>query len=81
MDLVICFVLVELAILYFKNIGSVESRSMDMSREFSPYEFGDIAWKERLDSWKSKQEKMQMIEGHAGGGEVDDNGQNVDATL
>ncbi|KAI5054881.1 hypothetical protein GOP47_0030026 [Adiantum capillus-veneris] len=61
--------------------SSVESRSMDMSREFSPYEFGDIAWKERLDSWKSKQEKMQMIEGHAGGGEIDDNGQGGDAAM
>mgnify|MGYP007067645540 CR=1 FL=1 len=63
------------------GLGSVESRSMDMSREFSPYEFGDIAWKERLESWKAKQEKMQVIEGHAGGSNVDDNAQNGEVSL
>lgn len=65
--------------------SSVESRSMDMSREFSPYEFGDIAWKERLDSWKAKQEKTQMMMtegGHARGkGDLDDNGPNGEITM
>ena len=62
------------------DLGSVESRSMDMSREFSPYEFGDIAWKERLER-KAKQEKMQVIEGHSGGSNVDDNAQNGEVSL
>ncbi|KAH7442078.1 hypothetical protein KP509_03G069300 [Ceratopteris richardii] len=66
--------------------SSVESRSMDMSREFSPYEFGDIAWKERLESWKLKQDKMQMTtteNDHAGGGGIghDDPGQNGEAHM
>ncbi|MCO5553431.1 hypothetical protein L7F22_006952 [Adiantum nelumboides] len=66
--------------------SSVESRSMDMSREFSPYEFGDIAWKERLESWKLKQDKMQMTMaegGNAGGGgaDSDEHGQNGDAQM
>eukprot|EP00249_Psilotum_nudum_P010703 c22707_g2_i1 orf=602-3844(+) len=59
--------------------SSVESRSMDMSREFSPYEFGDVAWKDRVESWKLKQEKMQMMmtEGGQDGGKGDyDDGQN-----
>eukprot|EP00250_Pteridium_aquilinum_P018431 c24084_g6_i1 orf=456-3668(-) len=66
--------------------SSVESRSMDMSREFSPYEFGDIAWKERLDGWKVKQDKMQMTMaegGQTGGGgaDIDDHGQNGEAQI
>ena len=66
--------------------GSAESRSMDLSREFSPYEFGDIAWKERVEGWKLKQEKNQMAMtdgGQAGGGgtDMDDNRQNGDALM
>ncbi|KAH7428945.1 hypothetical protein KP509_09G024100 [Ceratopteris richardii] len=33
------------------------SKSMDFSKEFS---CGSVAWKERLDNWKSKHEKLQM---------------------
>ncbi|MCO5583231.1 hypothetical protein L7F22_037139 [Adiantum nelumboides] len=52
------------------------SKSMDFSKEFS---YGSVAWKERLDNWKTKHEKLQMTatEGAFGntgskGGSVDD---------
>jgi cellulose synthase A len=65
--------------------GSAESRSLDLSREFSPYEFGDIAWKERVESWKIKQEKNQMAmtdtQTGGGGSDMDDNRQNGDAPM
>lgn len=33
------------------------SKSSDLSKD---YGYGSVAWKERVDSWKSKQEKLQM---------------------
>ncbi|KAL3696429.1 hypothetical protein R1sor_010505 [Riccia sorocarpa] len=35
-------------------------RSMDPSKDLSAYGYGSVAWKERLDSWKKKQETVQM---------------------
>ncbi|KAL2643114.1 hypothetical protein R1flu_010701 [Riccia fluitans] len=33
------------------------ARSMDPSKDLSAYGYGSVAWKERLDSWREKQEK------------------------
>lgn len=41
-----------------------------MSKEFSPYEFGDIAQKERLDRWKLKQDEMHLTMVDGGQAEV-----------
>ena len=54
------------------------SKSSDLS---STYGYGSVAWKERVDGWKSRQEKLQMTttEGVAAstvskGGSIDENG-------
>ncbi|XP_059075902.1 cellulose synthase A catalytic subunit 3 [UDP-forming] [Cryptomeria japonica] len=58
----------------------VQVRIVDHSRDFSAYGFGNVAWKERVDSWKTKQEKnlLQMTNGGIGdyvsegkGGDID----------
>ncbi|EFJ38258.1 hypothetical protein SELMODRAFT_73698 [Selaginella moellendorffii] len=47
----------------------VQIRSMDPSKDPSSYGYGSVAWKERLESWKQKQDKqVMMTEGHLGSG-------------
>lgn len=50
---------------------------MDPTKDLAAYGYGSVAWKERVDSWKMRQEKM-MTEGghHHKGGDMDggDNG-------
>jgi len=38
----------------------VPPRSLDPSKDLAVYGYGSIAWKERMESWKQKQEKQQM---------------------
>jgi hypothetical protein len=47
-------------------IGAVQSRSMDQSKDFGVFGYGSVAWKERVESWKIRQDKnsMMMTEGH-----------------
>ncbi len=54
---------------------------MDPTKDLAAYGYGSVAWKERVDSWKLRQEKMQMmmmteggqqITGTKGGGDFDD---------
>jgi cellulose synthase A len=54
------------------------SKSSDLS---SPYGYRSVAWKDRVDSWKSRQEKLQMttaegVTASSGSktGSVEDNG-------
>lgn len=55
-------------------------RVVDPSREFSSQGFGNVAWKERIDGWKTKQEKnvapSMSVGGHGtsegrGAGDID----------
>ncbi|KAJ7541904.1 hypothetical protein O6H91_10G081400 [Diphasiastrum complanatum] len=39
----------------------VQVRTMDPSKDPSSYGYGTVAWKERLESWKLKQDKMQIM--------------------
>uniref|UniRef100_A0A0C9QT07 Cellulose synthase n=1 Tax=Wollemia nobilis TaxID=56998 RepID=A0A0C9QT07_9CONI len=59
----------------------VQIRVVDHSRDFSSYGFGNVAWKERVDSWKTKQEKdmLQVTNGgdyvsEGKGGDIDGSG-------
>ncbi|KAJ8459550.1 hypothetical protein OPV22_032476 [Ensete ventricosum] len=38
----------------------VHPRSMDPSKDLAAYGYGSVAWKERMENWKQKQEKMHM---------------------
>lgn len=34
---------------------------MDPSKDMAAYGYGSVAWKERMESWNQKQEKLQMM--------------------
>ncbi|WCJ44800.1 Cellulose synthase family protein [Euphorbia peplus] len=44
----------------------VQSRSMDPSKDLAAYGYGSIAWKERMENWKHKQERLQMMSDNGG---------------
>nr|CAB3452706.1 unnamed protein product [Digitaria exilis] len=50
----------------------VQPRSMDPSKDLAAYGYGSVAWKERMESWKQKQERMHKMRGDGGGDDVDD---------
>lgn len=39
----------------------VQARSLDPSRDLAAYGFGSVAWKDRMESWKTSQEKLQVM--------------------
>lgn len=55
---------------------------MDPSKDLAAYGYGSVAWKERVDSWKLRQEKM-MTEGshHHKGGDMDGGGDGPDLPM
>jgi cellulose synthase A len=34
---------------------------MDPTKDLAAYGYGSVAWKERVESWKQRQEKMQVM--------------------
>ncbi|XP_034197682.1 probable cellulose synthase A catalytic subunit 3 [UDP-forming] isoform X2 [Prunus dulcis] len=52
----------------------VQARSMDPSKDLAAYGYGSVAWKERMESWKEKQEKLQMMKHENGGKDWDYDG-------
>lgn len=59
----------------------VQPRSMDPSKDLAAYGYGSVAWKERMESWKQKQEKLQMMKNENGGKEWDNDGDGPDLPL
>ncbi|CAK9207649.1 unnamed protein product [Sphagnum troendelagicum] len=66
---------------YIESNLPVQARPMDPTKDLAAYGYGSVAWKERVDSWKLRQEKMQMmmmteggqqLTGIKGGGDFDD---------
>nr|ABI78958.1 cellulose synthase 5 [Physcomitrium patens] len=61
---------------YIESNLPVQARPMDPTKDLAAYGYGSVAWKDRVESWKMRQEKM-MTEGshHHKGGDMDgDNG-------
>ncbi|XP_078174315.1 putative cellulose synthase A catalytic subunit 5 [UDP-forming] isoform X2 [Carex rostrata] len=50
----------------------VQPRSMDPSKDLAAYGYGSVAWKERMELWKQKQDKTHHM--RTGGGDGDDDG-------
>ncbi|XP_043715662.1 cellulose synthase A catalytic subunit 2 [UDP-forming]-like isoform X2 [Telopea speciosissima] len=53
---------------------SLQPRSMDPKKDLAVYGYGSVAWKERMEEWKKRQnEKLQVVkhEGENGGGNYD----------
>jgi cellulose synthase A len=45
---------------------------MDPSKDLAAYGYGSIAWKERMESWKQKQDNLQMMKSENGDYDGDD---------
>jgi len=45
----------------------VQPRSMDPSKDLAAYGYGSVAWKERMEGWKQKQERLQHVRSEGGG--------------
>uniref|UniRef100_A0A0D9WXC4 Cellulose synthase n=1 Tax=Leersia perrieri TaxID=77586 RepID=A0A0D9WXC4_9ORYZ len=45
----------------------VQPRSMDPSKDLAAYGYGSVAWKDRMEDWKQKQERMQQLRSEGGG--------------
>ncbi|EER93135.1 hypothetical protein BDA96_01G022500 [Sorghum bicolor] len=56
----------------------VQPRSMDPSKDLAAYGYGSVAWKERMESWKQKQERMHQARNDGGG---NDDGDDADLPL
>ena len=61
---------------FHPNPVAVQARPMDPTKDLAAYGYGSVAWKERVDSWKLRQEKMQMMMSdggqlHSKGGDMD----------
>uniref|UniRef100_M8BBN9 Cellulose synthase n=1 Tax=Aegilops tauschii TaxID=37682 RepID=M8BBN9_AEGTA len=57
---------------------AVQPRSMDPSKDIGSYGYGSVAWKERMESWKQKQERLHQARNDGG---KDWNGDGDDADL
>lgn len=53
---------------------AVQPRAMDPSKDMAAYGYGSVAWKERMESWKQKQEKLQMMKHENGAKDWDYDG-------
>jgi len=51
---------------------------MDPSKDLAAYGYGSVAWKERMESWKQKQERMHQTRNDGGG---NDDGDDADLPL
>ncbi|KAH9694170.1 putative cellulose synthase A catalytic subunit 3 [Citrus sinensis] len=60
----------------FPYSDPVQPRSLDPSKDLAAYGYGSVAWKERVENWKQKQEKLQSLNNDTGG---KDWGYNIDA--
>ena len=54
---------------------------MDPSKDLAAYGYGSVAWKERMENWKQKQEKMHMTRNDGGGRDWDNDGDESDLPL
>ena len=39
---------------------------MDPTKDLAAYGYGSVAWKERVENWKMRQEKMQVMRNERG---------------
>lgn len=58
--------------------AAVQPRPMDPKKDLAVYGYGTVAWKERMEEWKKKQnEKLQVVK-HQGGDAGSNNGDEPD---
>ncbi|KAF6140647.1 hypothetical protein GIB67_013940 [Kingdonia uniflora] len=44
--------------LTFSDSTLVQTRSMDPSKDLSAYGYGSVTWKERVETWRQKYERL-----------------------
>ena len=44
-----------------KKVISMQARPMDPSKDLAAYGYGSVAWKERMEIWRQRQEKMRLM--------------------
>lgn len=54
---------------------------MDPSKDLAAYGYGSIAWKERMENWKQKQDKLQVTRNDSPVKDWDNVGDNPDLPL
>ncbi|GJN07601.1 hypothetical protein PR202_ga25504 [Eleusine coracana subsp. coracana] len=59
----------------------VRPRSMDPSKDLAAYGYGSVAWKERMESWKQKQERLHQMRNDGSGKDWDGNADDDDLAL
>ena len=61
---------------------AVPPRPMDPKKDLAVYGYGTVAWKERMEDWKKKQnEKLQVVKHQGGNNGGDNNGEPDDPDL
>ncbi|CAN6438856.1 unnamed protein product [Victoria cruziana] len=57
------------------SLSSVQPRPLDPKKDLAVYGYGSVAWKDRVEEWKKRQNKLQMVK-HQGenGGNPDGDG-------
>ncbi|KAH7414784.1 hypothetical protein KP509_14G011300 [Ceratopteris richardii] len=46
----------------------VQPRPLDPSKDLASYGYGSVAWKERMENWKTRQDKLALVKSDGGGG-------------
>ncbi|XP_050212468.1 cellulose synthase A catalytic subunit 5 [UDP-forming]-like [Mercurialis annua] len=63
---------------YLDSSMSLQPRAMDPKKDLAVYGYGTVAWKEKMEEWKKKQnEKLQVVK-HQGGKDGGYNGDELD---
>ncbi|KAH9757621.1 cellulose synthase A catalytic subunit 2 [Citrus sinensis] len=63
----------------FSAAVTVPPRPMDPKKDLAVYGYGTVAWKERMEEWKKKQnEKLQVVKHQGGNGGGNNDGDGVD---
>ncbi|CAA7409860.1 unnamed protein product [Spirodela intermedia] len=63
------------------NSLPAQPRSMDPSKDLAAYGYGSVAWKERMESWKQKQERLQLAKNENGRKDFDDDDDDPDLPI
>jgi cellulose synthase A len=54
---------------------------MDPSKDLAAYGYGSVAWKERMESWKQKQDRLHQTRNDGSGKDWDGDGDDGDLPL
>lgn len=57
---------------------AVQPRPMDPKKDLAVYGYGSVAWKERMEEWKKRQNEKTEVVKHEGGNDGGKNGDEFD---